>query len=71
MFWCHAFERYNGILGSMQTNGKSVENQVMRRFCREQELSSLQLPDDANFRCVAKKLTVYSRCFTPIEEVSC
>ena len=39
----------NGILGSMQTNGKSVESQLMRRFCREQELDSSQLPDDADF----------------------
>ena len=51
-FWCYAFERYNGILGSIQTNGKSVESQLMRRFCREQELNNLQLPDDTDFLCL-------------------
>lgn len=48
-FWCYAFERYNGVLGSMHTNHKSIESQLMRRFCREQELNSLELPQDTEF----------------------
>ena len=28
-FWCFSFERFNGILGAMQVNGKSVELQLM------------------------------------------
>lgn len=48
-FWCYAFERYNGILGAIQTNGKAVESQLMRRFCREQQLYNLQLPNDEEF----------------------
>ena len=28
---------------------KSIESQLMRRFCQEQELDSLQLPNDADF----------------------
>ena len=45
-FWCYAFERYNGILGSVPTNQKSIESQLMRRFCREQNLCDLELPDN-------------------------
>ena len=30
-FWCLRFERFNGILGSMQVNGRSVEVQLMRK----------------------------------------
>lgn len=48
-FWCYAFERYNGILGAIQTNGKAVESQLMRRFLREQQLYNLHLPDDEDF----------------------
>ena len=54
-FWCYAFERYNGILGAVQTNGKAVESQLMRRFCREQQLYNLQLPDDEDFLKVLPK----------------
>lgn len=43
-FWCYAFERFNGVLGSMHTNRKSVECQLMKRFCRDQELTGLPLP---------------------------
>ncbi|CAB4026113.1 Hypothetical predicted protein [Paramuricea clavata] len=31
-FWCFSFQRYNGILGSIPTNKRSVELQLMRRF---------------------------------------
>ena len=30
--WLFAFERYNGVLGDIQTNNKQIEVQVMRRF---------------------------------------
>ena len=30
-FWCFSFERYNGILGSIQTNNRSIELQIMRK----------------------------------------
>ena len=42
-FWCYAFERYNGILGAFHTNQKSIEAQLMRKFCQEQEMLSLNL----------------------------
>lgn len=31
-FWCFSFERFNGILGSMQVNGRSIEVQIMRKL---------------------------------------
>ena len=31
-FWLYAFERYNGILGSMPNNNKAIEVQLMNRF---------------------------------------
>ena len=30
--WLFAFERYNGVLGDIQTNNKQIEVQIMRRF---------------------------------------
>jgi len=30
-FWCFSFERFNGILGSIKTNNRSVELQLMRK----------------------------------------
>ena len=34
-FWCFAFERYNGILGAMPNNNRSIESQLMKRFLNE------------------------------------
>ena len=48
-FWCYAFERYNGILGSVHTNRKAVESQLLKKFCQEQESCNLQLPSDEQF----------------------
>ena len=31
-FWCFSFEQFNGILGAMQVNGRSVEIQPMRKL---------------------------------------
>ena len=31
-FWCFSFERYNGIMGSVFTNKRSLELQLMRKF---------------------------------------
>ena len=48
-FWCYAFERYNGILGSVHTNRRSIESQLMQTFCQEQDLNHLPLPSDPEF----------------------
>ena len=34
-FWLFSFERYNGFLGKYPTNNRSVEIQIMRKFCRD------------------------------------
>ena len=44
-FWLYAFERYNGILGSMPTNNRSIEIQLMARFIRESQVLSASLPE--------------------------
>ena len=47
-FWCFAFERYNGILGSYHTNTKSVESQFMKKFLTNQAMCGLFLSDNNN-----------------------
>ena len=44
-FWCFSFERYNGILGSYQTNNNMIEPQIMGKFLRDQQIRFLQLDD--------------------------
>ena len=36
-FWLFACERLNGILGSVSTNHRSIENQLMRKFTISQQ----------------------------------
>ena len=43
-FWCYAFERYNGILGSFPTNNKCIEPQLMKKCLTLQELHSQSFP---------------------------
>ena len=45
-FWLFAFERYNGVLGSMPTNNRSIEIQFMTRFINENSILAYSLPDD-------------------------
>ena len=40
-FWLYAFERYNGILGTIPNNNRSIEVQLMRRFLRERHFLPL------------------------------
>ena len=47
-FWCFSFERYNGILGDLPNNNRSIEVQVMNRFIRDSALTSHPLPDAFN-----------------------
>ncbi len=49
-FWCYAFERYNGILGSVHTNRRAIETQLMRKFCQEQEVGSIDTPFMSDIR---------------------
>ena len=34
-FWLYAFERYNGLLGSLPNNNRAIETQLMQRFARD------------------------------------
>ena len=43
-FWCFSFERYNGIMGSISTNKRSLELQLMRKLILSRFLDSVQLP---------------------------
>ena len=49
-FWLFSFERYNGIMGGFQTNNRSIELQLMRKFVRDQSLQDIPLPE--SFRAV-------------------
>ena len=44
-FWLFSFERYNGIMGSFQTNNRSIEIQLMRKFLRDQTVQDIAFPD--------------------------
>lgn len=42
-FWLFSFERFNGLLGSIQSNKRSIEPQLMKRFICDQQLHSESL----------------------------
>ena len=43
-FWLFAFERFNGILGKLPNNNRSIEVQMMKRFQCDADLMSVQAP---------------------------
>ena len=45
-FWCFSFERFNGILGTMQVNGRSVEIQLMRKLKAGRFVWDLKFPNE-------------------------
>ena len=45
-FWLYAFERYNGLLGTMPHNNHSIEVQIMNRFLKDNEVFRAELPLD-------------------------
>ena len=45
-FWCFSFERFNGILGSMQVNGRSVEVQMMRKLLAGRFVWDVKFPSE-------------------------
>ena len=50
-FWCFAFERFNGVLGSHHTNNVRIEPQIMRRFFNQQAVQNLGIPIEfSNFK---------------------
>lgn len=44
-FWLFSFESYNGIMGGFQTNNRSIELQLMRKFLRDQSVQEISFPD--------------------------
>ena len=43
-FWCFSFERYNGIMGNIFTNKRSLELQLMRKLMVQRFLDNTKLP---------------------------
>ena len=58
-FWCFAFERCNGILGSFQTNNKCIESQIMKKFIFQQQVFKLQFPTE--FQDISNLLSLSSQ----------
>lgn len=44
-FWLYSFERYNGYLGTLPNNNRSIELQLMRRFNRDSMISEINYPE--------------------------
>lgn len=44
-FWCFSFERYNGIMGNVITNNRSLELQLMRRLTVSRFLDDFRTPE--------------------------
>ena len=45
-FWCFAFERFNGILGSTITNNRTIEVQLMRKLVSSRFVWNVGLPEE-------------------------
>ena len=45
-FWLFAFERFNGILGQLPNNNKSIETQMMKRFIADTEIFRVPIPTE-------------------------
>ena len=43
-FWLYAFERYNGVLGSIPNNNRTIEVQLMNRFTSDNNMLCTSLP---------------------------
>ena len=47
-FWCFAFERFNGVLGSYQMNNRQIEPQIMCKLLGERGIHNIPLPQMYN-----------------------
>ncbi len=45
-FWLYAYERYNGVLGSIPNNNRSIEIQLMNRFNSDINMLRTSLPTE-------------------------
>lgn len=69
-FWCFAFERCNGILGSFQTNNRNIESQIMKRYIFQQQVFKLQFPIEFKDVSDLLNLSNYEKGSLKVEEVS-
>lgn len=44
-FWLFPFERFNGSLGNLPNNNKSIEVQLMKRFTNDQQILAIPQPE--------------------------
>ena len=58
-FWLFAFERFNGILGQLPNNNRSIEVQMMKRFLSDTEIMRMSIPDQ--FRDDLQQLVSFQR----------
>ena len=52
-FRCFSFERFNGILGAMQVNGRSVEVQLMRKLLAGRFVWDVKFPSEISRKSYA------------------
>ena len=45
-FWLFAFERFNGILGQLPNNNRSIETQMMQRFLSDTQIMRIPMPNE-------------------------
>lgn len=69
-FWCFAFERCNGILGSFQTNNRCVESQIMKKFIFQQQVFKLKFPTEFQDISDLLNLSSQGKGSLKVEEVS-
>lgn len=65
-FWLFSFERYNGVLGRIATNNRSVEHQFMQRFLEDNDF--LSIPDPIEFREEFSALFTHHPCAGSVSE---
>lgn len=72
-FWCFSFERYNGILGSIKTNNRSIELQLMRKVTTLRCIDNISLNQEfyPYFGDVISSLTNYDNAKIPEDDNNC
>ena len=60
-FWLFAFERFNGILGQLPNNNRSIETQMMQRFISD--TSAMRIPTPSEYQDEFAPLLTFQRKF--------
>ena len=45
-FWLFSFERFNGVLGQIPNNNRSIETQMMQRFLCDTQIMRIPMPNE-------------------------